>query len=183
MRENQPSAVVYELLADLGACVGLDATLALLDSGLRRLLPFDAMVVFLPRQDGLFPAYTSPSAHGSCHPRKNGAAALAGTIAAMRRPVFHSNSAQESGGEPYRSVLAVPLDDGPELAAVLALYALEHGVFQPEDLGVLLWMRADLARAIRHALRHPQSSTVDAALSKDLLRLRQALQAKAEQVA
>jgi hypothetical protein len=49
-------------------------------------------------------------------------------------------------------MLAVPLDDGVELAGVLALYGADAGIFQPADLGVLLWIREDLARAVKHAL-------------------------------
>jgi GGDEF domain-containing protein len=156
MRDNRPSAALYELLADLGACGGLDATLALLDARLRRLLPFDAMVVSLPRPGGLWPVYVSPSAQGLGHgPVDAAARAIAGAVAATRRPAFNRDPAPEAGGRAYRSVLAVPLDDGPDLVAVLGLYSFERGVFLPADLGVLLWMKADLARAINHALRRP----------------------------
>jgi len=159
MRDTRPSAALYELLTELGGCASLDATLALLDNRLRRLLPFDAMALFLPLSNGLWPVYVSPSAQGlGCLPGVGMAPALAGTVAATRRPAFNRDPRQEPGGCAYRSVLAVPLDEGAELAAVLALYALEHGVFEPADLGVLLWMRADLARAIQHALHRPKTN-------------------------
>jgi diguanylate cyclase (GGDEF)-like protein len=156
MRNNQPSAALYELLADLGACGRLDATLALLDSRLRRLLPLDAMVVFLPQLNGLQPVYVSPSAAGLGYfPGAGAAPAFAGAVAATRRPAFNRDPSQQANGTQYRSVLAIPLDDGSELAAVLALYSTERGAFLPGDLGVLLWIKADLARVIKHDLRRP----------------------------
>jgi hypothetical protein len=54
-------------------------------------------------------------------------------------------------------MLAVPLDDGAGAAGVLALFSCEAGVFEPADLGALLWIRTDLARAVRKALRQERS--------------------------
>ena len=156
MRDNRPSAALYQLLVDLSACECLDAALALLDCRLRRLLPFEAMAVFLPDSHGLWPVYeSSPAAVPGNLTGAGPAQAMAGAVAATRRPAFNRDLAGEAGGGVYRSVLAVPIEDGPELAAVLALYSAEHGAFLPEDLGVLLWIRADLARAIKHSLHRP----------------------------
>jgi GGDEF domain-containing protein len=131
MRDNRPSAGLYELLEEVGASNGVEETLSSLDRNLRRLLPFDAMSVYLLREDRLRPAYRSSAAD-----------------AAGERP------------STYKSSLSVPLDDGADLIGMLALYSAESGAFHPTDLGVLLWLREDLSHALKNAIRQDGSGCV-----------------------
>jgi diguanylate cyclase (GGDEF)-like protein len=156
MRNNRPSAALYELLEKMGGSNGLDETLGVLDQSLRQLLPFDALAVFLPSEERLTLAYVSggePCA--DCAPRIPIGQAIAGQVAETRRPAFNRDPRlkPELDGE-FRSMIAVPLDDGAEVAGVLALYSADAGTFRPADLGVLLWIREDLARAVKHALQY-----------------------------
>ena len=147
MRNNRPSAALYELLAKVGGSNGLAETLDVLEQSLRQVLPFDALAVFLPSEGRLTLVYASGG--GACIPMGH---AIAGQVAETRRPAFNCDPRQAPGlaGE-FRSMLAVPLDDGAEVMGVLALYSAEAGTFQPDDLGVLLWIREDLARAVKRA--------------------------------
>jgi diguanylate cyclase (GGDEF)-like protein len=156
MRNVRPSAALYELLEKIGGSNGLADTLGVLDQSLRQLLPFDALAVFLPGEERLTLAYASGGDQSvDCH-------AIAGQVAETRRPAFNRDPRPESGvGGEFRSMIAVPLDDGADVAGVLALYSADACTFQPDDLGVLLWIREDLARAVKHALRH--SSPADPA--------------------
>jgi diguanylate cyclase (GGDEF)-like protein len=153
MRNYRPSAALYELLEKVGGSNGLDETLGVLDDSLRQLLPFDALAVFLPREERLTLAYVSGGKRrGDCKPPNPIGQAIAGQVAETRRPAFNRDPRIEPGldGE-FRSMIAVPLDDGADVAGVLALYSADAGTFQPADLGVLLWIREDLARAVKHA--------------------------------
>jgi diguanylate cyclase (GGDEF)-like protein len=150
MRDNRPSAALYELLEKVGGSNGLAESLAVLDGSLRHLLPFDALAVFLPGEERLTLAYVSG---GQRIPLGE---SIAGQVAETRRPAFNSDPRLKPGPEgEFRSMIAVPLDDGADLAAVLALYSADAGTFEPADLGVLLWIREDLARAVKHALGQP----------------------------
>jgi diguanylate cyclase (GGDEF)-like protein len=156
MRDNRPSAALYELLEEVGNSTGLDETLGVLDRSLRRLLPFDALAVFLPGEERLALAYVSGGERrADCEPEIPIGQAIAGQVAETRRPAFNRDPRLEPGVDgAFRSMMAVPLDDGADVAGVLALYSADAGTFQPADLGVLLWIREDLARAVKHALQH-----------------------------
>jgi diguanylate cyclase (GGDEF)-like protein len=154
MRNNRPSAALYELLEEIGGAASLEQALAVVDRRLRRLLPFEAMAVFLLRDSRLALAYISGQESGAAfEPDTPVGQTIAGQVAQTRHPAFNLDPGREAGAKgPFRSMLAVPLDDGAELAGVLALYSADAGVFVPADLGVLLWIREDLTRAVKHAL-------------------------------
>lgn len=153
MRNNRPSAALYELLEEMGGSSGLEQALATLDRRLRRLLPFEALAVFLFSEDRLALAYGSGIQPPAAAEEIPVGQAIAGRVAETRRPAFNLDPRPEAGPDGrFRAMIAVPLDDGAELAGVLALYSADAGVFQPADLGVLLWIREDLARAVKHAL-------------------------------
>jgi diguanylate cyclase (GGDEF)-like protein len=155
MRNNRPSAALYELLEEVSSSNGLAETLGVLNHSLRRLLPFDALAVFLPREEQLTLAYVSgEEPRAACDPRVPVGQAIAGQVSETHRPAFNLDPRLKPGlaGE-FRSMIAVPLEDGADMAGVLALYSADVHTFQPADLGVLLWIREDLARAVKHALR------------------------------
>jgi GGDEF domain-containing protein len=153
----RPSAAFCRLLEEVGRASGLEETCSTLDRRLHELLPFHAMAVFLPSDGSLRPVYTSPGMllpAGSPGPAAGGDNAV--PVDATRRPAFPGEPqpapAEPAAVESYGSMLAVPLDDGAEVVGVLSLYNQEQNLFSAQDLGVLLWIREDLARALRHAL-------------------------------
>ena len=137
MRNNRPSAALYELLEKMGGSGGLDETLGVLDDSLRQLLPFDALAVFLPGDERLKLAYVSGGeGRDGCERRIPIGHAIAGQVAETRRPAFNRDPrARPPAGGEYRSMIAVPLDNGAEIAGVLALYSADVSPFQPADLG------------------------------------------------
>jgi GAF domain-containing protein len=152
MRNNRPSAALYDLLEEIGGAPDLEQALTILDCRLRRLLPFEALAVFLFRGGRLALAYGSGlESRAAGAPDPPVGEAIAGRVAKTRHPAFNLDPGRETAPS-FRSMLAVPLEDGGDLAGVLALYSAD--AFQPVDLGVLLWIREDLARAVRHALGH-----------------------------
>lgn len=156
MRNNRPSAALYELLEKVGGSSGLEETLGVLESSLRQVLSFDALAVYLPGEEKLKLAYVSGERGTLGSQQYPAGRAIAGQVAETRRPAFNRDPRAQPGSEgEFRSMIAVPLDDGSDLAGVLALYSAEISPFQPEDLGALLWIREDLARAVKHALECP----------------------------
>jgi hypothetical protein len=151
----RPSAGLCRLLEDVGGASGLEEACSTLDRRLHELLPFHAMAVYAPVDGRLRPVYGSPGTAGG--------EGMAGWVAATRRPAFHRDppcpSEEPAANQAYGSMLAVPLDDGPDLVGVLSLYSRERNAFGPQDLGVLLWIREDLARAVRHALDGREAAT------------------------
>jgi diguanylate cyclase (GGDEF)-like protein len=165
MRNVRPSAALYELLEKIGGSSGLADTIGVLDHSLRQLLPFDALAIFLPGEERLKLAYLSGGDESAdCEPRIPIGRAIAGQVAETRRPAFNRDPRPEPGLEgEFRSMIAVPLDDGADVAGVLALYSVDACTFQPADLGVLLWIREDLSRAVKHAMQHspPDPAALD----------------------
>jgi hypothetical protein len=164
MLEPRPSAALYDLLEEIGASGGLDATLGALDERLRRLLRFDVMSVYLPEGGRLARAYSSGGAAGP--------PLVAAQVAETRRPAFNCDPGPgSSGAVRFRSSLAIPLDSGTEMVGVLALYSAESGVFEPADLGALLWIRTELARAVKHAQEAGGRGAGESYLRANLARL------------
>jgi diguanylate cyclase (GGDEF)-like protein len=155
VRNNRPSAALYELLEEVGGSTGLVETLDVLDHGLRRLFPFDELAVFLPGPERLTLAYVSGAERRADFEAGIPIGqAIVGQVSETHRPAFNRDPRLKPAldGE-FRSMIAVPLEDGADVAGVLALYSAEVCTFQPADLGVLLWIREDLARAVKHALQ------------------------------
>ena len=133
MRDPRPSIALYELLEEIGASSDLRGSVSALDLRLRRVLPYNVMAVFLPAANGLIPAYVS------AEPGPTGLE-MVKQVVETRRPAFS------------RSMLAVPLDDDAGFVGVLTLYSSQPEVFEAVDLGVLLWIRAEMAQIVRRAL-------------------------------
>jgi GAF domain-containing protein len=134
MRDNRPSAALCTLLEEVGRAADLRELLCALERRLGALLAFDAIRIYRP-----------------------GESDAAGEIrrgAGASRPAFSRDPRRLPPPAPvFRSMLAAPLEDGDGVVGVLALYSVRAAAFSPEDLGALLWIRADLTRAIRKAMR------------------------------
>ena len=123
----QEAQTLYELTGEPGNSLNLHETLAVLDSRLRRLIPYDAMAVYVCRQDRLIPRYVSgenmrlfsalriPVGQG-----------LSGWVAATGKPLINGNPSVEPGYlndlskfSSLRSALAVPLENAAGITGVL----------------------------------------------------------------
>jgi len=152
--------LLQSLIGELGQSLGLAETLGEFDGRLRKLIGYRSMAVWTPRENHLAAAYVSGAdARWLCSFEIPFGRGVSGRVAETRRAVSNGNPAEEgeytgAGVGPPRSVAAVPLEHGGELAAVLALYHSEAGAFQEDDLEVLLHIRTKLAAAVAHALQY-----------------------------
>jgi diguanylate cyclase (GGDEF)-like protein/putative nucleotidyltransferase with HDIG domain len=170
---RQEVQMLYELTQDLGNSLNLHETLSVLDSRLKRLIPYDAVAIYVRKGDCLVPAYVNgenfrlfssleiPVGQG-----------LSGWVAETGKPIVNGNPSVEPGylNDPTKfstlcSALAVPLETAFGSAGVLALYHSERDAFNKDHLRVLLAINPKVSLAIENALKYEQaaiSATTDA---------------------
>jgi diguanylate cyclase (GGDEF)-like protein/putative nucleotidyltransferase with HDIG domain len=173
---RQEAQTLYELTQDLGSSLNLHETLSVLDSRLQRLIPYDAIAVYVLREGTLIPEYVSgenfrlfssleiPVGQG-----------LSGWVAETRKPILNGNPSVEPGylNDPakfssLRSALAAPLENASGVLGVLALYHMEKDAFTNDHLRVLLAINPKVSLTIENALKFRQaaiSATTDALTS------------------
>jgi diguanylate cyclase (GGDEF)-like protein len=165
--------MLYELTQDLGNSLNLHETLSVLDSRLKRLIPYDAIAVYVRKGDCLTPAYVNGEnfrLFASLEiPMGQG---LSGWVAETGKPIINGNPSVEPGylNDPtkfsnLRSALAVPLENGVAIAGVLALYHAGRDAFNQDHLRVLLAINPKISLAVENALKYEQaaiSATTDA---------------------
>jgi putative nucleotidyltransferase with HDIG domain len=157
----------------LGNALSLEDTLSLLSVRMKRLVPHDALAVYVVRNEILIPAFVSgenfrlfsslriPIGEG-----------LSGWVAQNAKPILNGNPSVEPGylNDPnkystLRSALAVPLQRSSQgttsVVAVLALYRIPTDAFTRDDLSIVQTMAAVAASAIENAL---QQSSRDSAV-------------------
>ncbi len=170
---RQEAQALYELTQDLGSSLSLHETLSVLDSRLNRLIPYDAMAVYVKKGERLTPAYVNgenlrlfasldiPMGHG-----------LSGWVAETGKAIVNGNPSVEPGylQDPtkfsnLRSALAVPLENAMGITGVLSLYHASRDAFSQDHLRVLLAINPKISLAIENALKYEQaaiSATTDA---------------------
>src|SRR5580658_7419096 len=145
-----------ELGRGLSGSLTLDDTLSLLSVRLKRLVPHDSMAVYLRKNNllaaefvsgenfRLFSSLRIPLGEG-----------LSGWVAQNHKPILNGNPSVEPGylNNPtqystLRSALAVPLEGGAGVAAVLALYRARQDAFTRDDLKVLETIASRLGAVI-----------------------------------
>jgi diguanylate cyclase (GGDEF)-like protein len=146
------------------------------DSRLQRLIPDDAIAVYVLRDGCLLPEYVNgenfrlfsslqiPVGQG-----------LSGWVAETGKPIVNGNPSVEPGYlnnaskfSNLRSALAVPLENAVGVIGVLALYHLGRDAFKTDHLRVLLAINPKVSLTIENALKFQQaaiSATTDALTS------------------
>ena len=169
---RQEAHTLFELSQDLGNSLSLDETLSLVAMRLRRIVPYDSIVVFVRRDDILVPEFVSGenSRLFSSLTVPLGAG-LCGWVARNCKPIVNGNPAVEigfvqsgTGKEALRSALAVPLEGMDSSVGVLALYRSEVDAFTTEHLRVLQVVTSRVALFVENALKYREaehSATVD----------------------
>jgi diguanylate cyclase (GGDEF)-like protein/putative nucleotidyltransferase with HDIG domain len=169
---RQEAQMLYELTQDLGNSLNLHETLSVLDSRLRRLIPYDAIAVYVRQEDCLVPQYVNgenlrlftalriPVGQG-----------LSGWVADAGKPIINGNPSVEPGylNDPskfsnLRSALAIPLENAVGITGVLTLYHLGTDAFTKDHLRVLLALKPKVSLTIENALEFQQvaiSATTD----------------------
>lgn len=169
---RQEAQTMFELSQDLGNSLSMGETLSVLSMRLRKLVPYDSMVVFLLKEGCLVPELVSGDNFRmlSSLNIKLGEG-LCGWVAENRKPIVNGNPAVEAGfiADPtkfttQRSALAVPLDGLHGVVGVLAMYRSEADAFTTDHVRILLAISSKIALSVENALRYQQaenSATTD----------------------
>src|SRR5208282_6032923 len=169
---RQEAQTLFELSQDLGASLSLVETLSVFSIKLRSLVPYDAIAIYVRRNDELIPEYVNGDnfrLFSSLRiPLGQG---LSGWVAHNKKPIINGNPSVEPGylNDPtkfstLRSALAIPLEGVAGVIGVLALYRGERDAFTSDHLRILLAISSKMALAIENALKYQQaenSATTD----------------------
>jgi diguanylate cyclase (GGDEF)-like protein/putative nucleotidyltransferase with HDIG domain len=158
---------LYELTQDLGNSLSLNETLSLLSIRLKRMIPYDALAIYVLRENLLRPEYVTGEnvrLFSSLEiPLGQG---LSGWVAENRKPIINGNPAVEPGymNDPtrittMRSALSVPLVGLAGPVSVLTLYHAERDAFTKDHLRILMAVASKLALAVENALRYQQAES------------------------
>jgi diguanylate cyclase (GGDEF)-like protein/putative nucleotidyltransferase with HDIG domain len=158
---RREAQILFELSHDLGRSLRLDDVLSLFAVRLRRLVAYDALAVYVRHGKELKAEYVSgdnfklfsslriPVGEG-----------LSGWVAHNSKPIVNGNPSVEPGYvndptrfSPLRSALAVPLQSGSEVVAVLALYRTAQDAFTQDDLRIVLNASSKLGITIENAAK------------------------------
>jgi diguanylate cyclase (GGDEF)-like protein/putative nucleotidyltransferase with HDIG domain len=164
---RQEAHTLFELAQSIGNSLSLDETLSVVSVRLRRLVPFDAMAVYVRDGDHLVTAFaTGENARLFSELRIPVGQGLSGWVAENDRPILNGNPSVEPGYlndrakfSTLRSALAVPLEGVQGVVAVLALYRSERDGFTRDHLGLLQAVSSKLSLSIENALRYHQAET------------------------
>ena len=164
---RQEAQMLFELSQTLGSSLSLDETLSVLGVRLHRMVGYDAMAVFVPKDEMLESEYVSgenfrlfsslriPVGDGLC-----------GWVAENCKPIINGNPTVETGYSEesgnctiLRSALAVPLKGLSGVVGVLALYRSEKNAFTNENLRILLAISSKVAFSMENALRYQMAES------------------------
>ncbi len=169
---RQEAQALFELSQDLGASLSLGETLSVFSVKLKPMVPYDAIAIYIRREDELVPEYVNGDNYRLFSSlRIPVGQGLSGWVAQNRKPIINGNPSVEPGylNDPskfssLRSALAVPLEGVAGVIGVLALYRAERDSFTSDHLRVLLAVSGKMALAIENALKYQQaenSATTD----------------------
>ena len=164
---RQEAQTLFELSQDLGNSLSLDETLSLASVRLRKLIPYDSIVVFVRKGDLLVPEFVSgdnfkllsslqvPMGEGLC-----------GWVAQNSQPIINANPEVEAGyvqdsrrATVLLSALVVPLVGVNGLVGVLALYRADADAFTSDHLRVLQVITSKVALSLENALKYSQAES------------------------
>lgn len=164
---RQEAQTLFEFAQTLGSSLSLDETLSVLSVRLQKLIPYEALAVYIRRDRILAPEFVSgenfrlfseleiPVGQG-----------LSGWVAENNRPILNGNPSVEPGylNDPAKfstlnAALAVPVEGVQSVVAVLALYRAQRDSFTSDHLRILQALSSKLGLAIENALRYRQAET------------------------
>src|SRR5713101_5866599 len=164
---RQEAQTMFELSQDLGNSLSLSETLSVLSMRLRRMIPYDSIVVFVNRNGWLLPELVSGENFRLLSSMKiRVGEGLCGWVAENCKPIVNGNPQVEAGyvvdPEKYttlRSALAVPLEGLTGVVGVLAMYHAGLDAFTADHLRILLAVVSKVALSIENALKYQQAES------------------------
>lgn len=162
---RQEVRMLFELTRELGTSLCMDETLSVVAVRLKRMIPFDAIVVWVLNGDRLTPEHVNGEDFrlfsSLSIPVGQG---LSGWVAEKRKPILNGNPSVESGylNDPtkfsiLRSALAVPLEGVNGIVGVLTLYRLGKDAFSRDNLRILLAISSKVSLSIENAMKFRQA--------------------------
>ncbi len=164
---RQEFQMLLEVTSELGNSLGLDETLSLLAARLRRMVPHDAIAIYIVEGETLKPQMVQgedfrlfsslriPVGQG-----------LSGWVVENCKPVVNGNPSVEPGylNDPakfstLRSAISVPLEGSSGVVGALTLYSLEADFFTREHLRILMAIHSKSGLTIANAIRFEQMRT------------------------
>ncbi len=164
---RQEAQMLYEISHDLGNSLSLDETLSLLSVRLRRMVPYDSIVVYVKSENQLLPQHIAGD-----HFRVLSSLTLqigqglSGWVAEKGTPILNGNPALEFGSITDRSrvpeltsAISVPLNSPSATIGVLTLYRAGAEAFNRDNLRILLAISSKVALSVENALRFQQAES------------------------
>jgi diguanylate cyclase (GGDEF)-like protein/putative nucleotidyltransferase with HDIG domain len=159
--------MLFELTQDLGSSLSLDETLSVVATRLKRIVPFDAIAVYVCREGRLHPEFVNGENSRFLSslqiPVGQG---LSGWVAHTGRTVLNGNPAVESGylDNPallttLRSAVAVPLVGLNGTLGVMTLYQTDRDAFSSDHVRVLQAISSKVSLAMENAMKYRQAET------------------------
>lgn len=164
--------ILFEMSQQLGTSLSLDDTLSVFASKVRRLIPYDSIVIYVRNYDVLIPKHVSGENFKVFSSlRIPLGAGVSGWVAENKKPMLNGNPNVEPGylneaGKftVLNSALSVPLEGLEGVAGVVSLYSAEKDAFATDHLRILLAVSSKMALAVENALKYEQaenSATTD----------------------
>jgi diguanylate cyclase (GGDEF)-like protein/putative nucleotidyltransferase with HDIG domain len=158
---RQEVQLLFELTQDLGNSLSLDETLSVVAMRLKKMVPYNAIAVYVNRGKVLIPHFVNGENYRLFSsleiPMGEG---LSGWVAENRKSILNGNPAVESGylNDPakfstLRSALSVPLEGVNGVIGALTLYRADKDAFSRDHLRILLAISSKVSMAIENALR------------------------------
>jgi diguanylate cyclase (GGDEF)-like protein/putative nucleotidyltransferase with HDIG domain len=158
---RQEVQLLFELTQDLGNSLSLDETLSVVSIRLKRMVPYDAIAVYICRGKTLAPHYVNGENYRLFSsleiPMGEG---LSGWVAENRKSILNGNPSVESGytNDPtkfstLRAAISVPLEGVSGVIGALTLYRADRDAFSRDHLRILLAISSKISIAIENALR------------------------------
>jgi diguanylate cyclase (GGDEF)-like protein/putative nucleotidyltransferase with HDIG domain len=162
---RQEAQAFFELSQDLGASLSLGETLSVFSVKLKPMVPYDAIAIYVQRDDELVPEYVSGDNYRLFSSlRIPVGQGLSGWVAHNKKPIINGNPSVEPGylNDPtkfstLRSALAVPLEGVGGVIGVLALYRADRDAFTSDHLRIVLAVSSKMALSIENALKFAQA--------------------------
>jgi len=159
--------MLFELSHDLGNSLSLEDTLSVVSARLRRLVPYDAIVIWILENEVLIPKHVSGDDFrlfsSLSIPVGQG---LSGWVVHNRKPILNGNPSVEPGylNNPskfssLRAALSAPLEGINGTVGALSLYRSEADSFNRDHLRIVLAISSKIAMSIENALKYQQAQT------------------------
>jgi diguanylate cyclase (GGDEF)-like protein len=159
--------LLFELTQDLGSSLSLDETLSVVAMRLKRMVPYDAIAVYVCREGRLVPEYINGESFRYLSsleiPIGQG---LSGWVAHTGRTMLNGNPAVESGylNDPttfttLHSAVAVPLIGLNGTIGVLTLYRTDWDAFSSDHVRILQAISSKVSLAMDNALKFRKAET------------------------